>query len=429
MIAEMTQREIIEDSWTGLYRERWKDLIVPDAIAHPAKFARALIRQIYTHAIGEGWLKAGDLVCDPFGGVALGAHHAIQNGLHWTGCELEPRFVALGEQNIKLWMDYYGPRLACCGSARLIQGDSRQLASVIAEARAVVSSPPFVGCGAEGDGRKEILQKAFNASGARDARPNQVGDYKKKSYADSYGKTSGQLGNLKEGDINAVIGSPPFVESLASDDPDKRGGLFRDEKRRNDKTLTATYGESDGQLGRMKEDSFDAVVSSPPYDGRPLEGGTRNRRSGNVLTKWCEDNGRNPDSASRKQLYDVYGETEGNVGNLAGDTFWSASRQILEQCFQVLAPGAHAIWVLKGFVRDKQYVDFPDQWRRLCEAVGFETLHLHKAWLVEEHGEQGNIFGEADAIRTESKSFFRRLAESKGSPRIDFEVVLCTRKP
>lgn len=31
--------------------------------------------------------------------------------------------------------------------------------------------------------------------------------------------------------------------------------------------------------------------------------------------------------------------------------------------------------------------------------------------------------------RTERKSFFRRLAEKKGSPRIDHETVLVMRKP
>jgi len=35
------------------------------------------------------------------------------------------------------------------------------------------------------------------------------------------------------------------------------------------------------------------------------------------------------------------------------------------------------------------------------------------------------LFGHTEVKRKERKSFFRRLAESKGSPKIDFEVVLC----
>ena len=78
-------------------------IIVPDAFAHPAKFSRALIRRIYEHILERGYITSGDTIVDPFGGAALGALHAMQNGLHWTGVELEEKFVDLGTQNISLW--------------------------------------------------------------------------------------------------------------------------------------------------------------------------------------------------------------------------------------------------------------------------------------------------------------------------------------
>ena len=37
-------------------------------------------------------------------------------------------------------------------------------------------------------------------------------------------------------------------------------------------------------------------------------------------------------------------------------------------------------------------------------------------------------FGQTITEKKERKSFFRRLAERKGSPAIDYEVVLCMRK-
>lgn len=86
--------------------------------------------------------------------------------------------------------------------------------------------------------------------------------------------------------------------------------------------------------------------------------------------------------------------------------------------------GGHAVFVVKSFVRDKKIVDFPGQWAQLCEAVGFRLLHHHRASLVEHSGTQGG-FDEDKEIRVERKSFFRRLAEAKGSPRIDHESVLC----
>lgn len=94
---------------------------------------------------------------DPFGGVALGALDAMMSGLHWIGCELEPRFHALGNQNIALWQARFG-HSAGWGSARLVQGDSRRLCEVLGAtaptahdpenwsgADAVIGSPPFSG--------------------------------------------------------------------------------------------------------------------------------------------------------------------------------------------------------------------------------------------------------------------------------------------
>ena len=97
---------------------------------NPAKYGRNLISRIYRHCRECGWLKAGDSVVDPFGGVALGALDAMMMGCHWTGCELEPRFVALAEQNLALWQRRYG-HVAGWGSARIVQGDSRNLARLL----------------------------------------------------------------------------------------------------------------------------------------------------------------------------------------------------------------------------------------------------------------------------------------------------------
>ena len=80
---------------------------------------------------------------------------------------------------------------------------------------------------------------------------------------------------------------------------------------------------------------------------------------------------------------------------------------------------------MKAFCRKGKRVDFTGQWRDLCESVGFRTLHEHRAWLVEDRGTQGGLYGEDTKYRTERKSFFRRLAEGKGAPRIDWETVWC----
>ena len=98
---------------------------------------------------------------------------------------------------------------------------------------------------------------------------------------------------------------------------------------------------------------------------------------------------------------------------------------LFRSVYQVLAPGGHAVWVLKRFVRDGKIVDFPQQWAQLCEAVGFRVVHWHKAMLVRYKGTSLTLDGEEVRHETASKSFFRRMAENRGSPKIDWEDVVC----
>ncbi len=85
----------------------------------------------------------------------------------------------------------------------------------------------------------------------------------------------------------------------------------------------------------------------------------------------------------------------------------------MQQCYQILAPGSVAIWVLKAFVRNKAIVDFPGQWQQLGEACGFETIEVIRAWLIEDRGAQYDLFGGLEERKVERKSFFRRLAEKR----------------
>ena len=110
------------------------------------------------------------------------------------------------------------------------------------------------------------------------------------------------------------------------------------------------------------------------------------------------------------------------------DTFWEASKLIIQQCHTILRPGGMAIWICKDFVRKGKRVPFSDQWQALCEAQGFRLACRHRAMMVAHHGEQDGLFGEATQVSTSRKSFFRRLAEAKGSPPIDFEDVICLQK-
>jgi len=85
--------------------------------------------------------------------------------------------------------------------------------------------------------------------------------------------------------------------------------------------------------------------------------------------------------------------------------------------------------VVKSFVRQGAIVDLPSQTLDLLLAIGFEPLERIKAWMTAP-ATQGSLMPDiVPPYRKEKKSFFRRLAEAKGSPRIDFEQVLIVRKP
>ena len=526
------------DEWRGMYDGGWQGLIVPEAFAHPAKYGRNLISRIYRHCREQGWLKAGDSVVDPFGGVGLGALDAQLMGCHWTGCELEPRFVALAEQNLALWQRRFG-HVPGWGTARVIQGDSRNLARLVDEASACVSSPPYaemVNANGEGPGmagnaaqRERIARGDRGEIAAQSANigychsPGQLGATKEGSfsaavssppYAETtikdaqrrmrpndgrpkpcswdemtadeqarvgYGHTDGQLGAMKEGSFSAAVASPPYAGSLeqSTDGIDwtkgKNGRDFSVEPGQAIRLHTGkNYGSQPGQLSAMREGSFSAAVSSPPYaesinsKGSGIDtskmkferskspGSVRGREvlAGNYGTTPGQL-GRMPatgfDGAISSPPYeqaesggpvpaDKYpqvggrifgyrrehqGATDGQLGNETADDFWSAARVIVEQTYAVLKPGGHAVWVTKDYVRNRQRVPFSDNWQALCEAVGFKHVCSHRALFVVDNGQQLALDGKHISLVKSRKSFFRRLCESKGSPKIDWEDVRC----
>jgi hypothetical protein len=396
--------------WHGCYNDSWQGVITPDAFAHPAKFAPGLISRILRHMLERGYIAPGDSIVDPFGGIAAGGYWAMLLGLHWTGIELEPRFVELGQRNIAKWqhdLRGLGSRL---GTARLLQGDSRRLLEVVGGGAAgVVSSPPFESS-LTTDSK---LFTPYTGLGRYEYSP-EVAERRK----EDYGSTPGQLGSMPPGDYGAAVSSPPYADAVngTGEGPGARyDTVYHNADTAQRLSSDNGYGDAPGQLGRMAREGFEAAVSSPPYEASHMD------ISSNSLIGTSVNKG-SYGSAS-------YGDSLGQLAETSGETFWAAARVICEQTYAALRPGGYAAWVCKDFVRKGQRVPFSDQWEQLCAAVGFEPVERIAAMLVDDHGSQLDIFGGATPRRTERKSFFRRLAEKKGSPRIDWEDVIIMRKP
>jgi hypothetical protein len=262
--------------------------------------------------------------------------------------------------------------------AKANNGDSRNLAQLIEPANASVSSPPY----------------SVDALGHA-GKPNEI-DAEKKLYSRMAGAS-----------YSGLVSSPPYAESLG--DADKSG---IDWSKQADRDTTHPHG--------WNGSGYSGAVSSPPYSDS-LE-----KTNGIDASKIKSAAGPN----SQALLDTKYGATPGQLGSMKaqgfeaaiqsdnsrinswyGEDFWLASRAIVDQVYQVLLPGGHACWVVKDFVKNKERVPFCDQWRQLCEAAGFVTLHEHHAMLV--HGKQIKFDGSIQ--NKESKSFFRRLSEKKSA--------------
>lgn len=383
----------------------------------PAKYSRALIQRIYQHLTAERWLRAGDTVLDPFGGVALGGLDAGLAGYRWVGVELEPRFIALGQENITLWQRRYG-HLPEWITPTVVQGDSRQLQTVLAgQVECCVSSPPYT--------HNEKHDYRVNDEGGRDRDVRRGYRQGLRCFrgSETYGHMPGQLGRMAEGTLTAAIASPPYANGCTHTggiDPSPthiEGGPVHH----------VDYGQTPGQLGAMEAGKAEAVVSSPPWEDQLVNDHTPEHYEA-LRAKIYRDG---KSHGGKFGVGHPYGdESPGQLGTTHGNTFWSAARTILEQTYAILKPGGHAIFVVKAYCRDGQIVDFPGDWRRLCERVGFVTLHEHHAMLVEDHGTQRDLFGPDRPEQTARKSFFRRLHEAKRPDlAINYETVYCMQKP
>ena len=403
---------MLMDEWHGCYKRGWGRELVPEAFSHPAKVSFSLAERIYAHMAEEGWIEPGMTVLDPFAGIGGCAYHALKHGLHFIGVELEPKFVDLAAQNIALWNQRYAGRFARWGTAQVIQGDSRRLADVVREVGVCVSSPPFSDTGIGGN--NNVVN--YNRQAVSKNRPDSMSQEK---CGLSYSSTPGNLGNLRATDagFSAAVSSPPYATDALGHSRGEAGELREATGKHKQghtqgKMVAADYGTTPGQLAEMRADGFDSAVSSPPWEDQEPS------HAQGTDFGLAHDGG-------RRFIDSEYGSSDGQLGSSSRDGFWSAARIIVEQTYAVLRPGAHAVWVVKSFVRAGALVDFPGQWRQLCESVGFVTLHEHHALLVRDDGTQLAMDGNHKSHRTERKSFFRRLAESKGSPRIDHETVYC----
>lgn len=424
----MKRTKVIE--WRGCYDGGWTGEITEASFKHPAKYARKLIQRIYAEALKQGWIKPGGFVVDPFGGVALGARDAILNDLRWVGCELEPAFQREGIINILNWQNLAHQLGKGRPFATLFNGDSRKLCEVIGAASTdpagkmdmAVSSPPFL---ATSGGGRGIMDTGYTP---KDGKPF-ASDMKlgERTFAGKTGDRSpGNLELLPDRGFDLAVSSPPYGNAVIHGRHENIKPTSN-EGRNSQMRHVQEYGNSDGQLGKLAMGNFDLSVSSPPYETISSGSSGLNHKP---AKKSGQQSGRRAESASQSADQKYGGSKEsGQLAKQTRESFWLASRQIVEQVFMCLKPGGYAVWVTKDFVKARKRVPFSDNWQKLCESVGLVPHRRIRAMVTEVHGTQILLDGGEHQLRTEKKSFFRRMAEKKGAPPIDWEDVIVMRKP
>jgi hypothetical protein len=195
-----------------------------------------------------------------------------------------------------------------------------------------------------------------------------------------------------------------------------------------------TVGMSARGNSNLRTGQVDACVTSPPWENNS-EGVMRADKFNNPEA-YAEQmmhagHGCSYEAAIRKMEKQKdaahYGQSDGQIGNSTGQTYWEACAQVYQQVYQSLRPGGVMAVVVKDYVAKGKRVPLCDDTLKLLVSIGFEPIERVHAMLVKETVEN-TLFDGPVTRRRQKKSFFRRLAERRGSPRIDFEEVLVVRK-
>lgn len=418
-----------------------KELFTPESFKHPAKLDVSLCLWLT-----ERYTKPGDTILDPMAGTGT-QMVACTMGRNVILAELEQKFVDMAEAN---WEKVKTrPRIGSpMGECKILKGDSRKLKDVLADV--VITSPPYaesVQSSRHSDSgpeqRKDRLVKAgYNPD------DYQLGVGRNCQVVWEYGKGKENIGNLKYGDVDAIVTSPPYAEAhekkiggvtdknrgdligyswVKSDDPDNVSSLKYGEvadaiitspsyegldpsqshmtsNKRGDPAdpnyRPSWKGKLDRGYARTKRPyhSIDAVVTSPPYE--EALGQKHHSPRADELAR----------DKANPTTYTLSGDGK-NIGNLRGQTYLQAMATIYAQCLKILKPGGLMILITKNFIRKRKVVRLDLDTIKLCESVGFRLLERHERKLP-------------------SQSFWRVLYHQKNPtvPMIEHEDVLVFRK-
>jgi DNA modification methylase len=314
----MPAEELDFDSTPGF--GDYKAIMPADAVAHPAKMNTALLRYLI-----ERYTKPGETLCDPMSGSGSTGMLGALHGRNAVLVELEAKFVKWQEEARQRLEAL--PSLTEKGKVTIIKGDARNLSRLLGRSPdAEIVSPPYSdsryhvnkspefweimakstgrpawadpnsqtrrnaaeqGKGYSSEGvdavvssppfsdtlhpRKGVLQAQANMKEAgydpkyikgSFEQPNQQLALAKEGYSSD----PENIGNLKHGEVDAVVTSPPY-KTRTDGGGINETGIPNARGVHEDRPDTLSYSEDkEGNIGETKElGEVDSVITSPPY--------------------------------------------------------------------------------------------------------------------------------------------------------------------
>jgi hypothetical protein len=410
-----------------------------------------LLRKILATMAEFGWLSPGQTVVDPFGGRGSTAAVwcAMDPANRAATVEIEPHFVAM-QQSVKANAE---KRMGRELKWTILQGDSRQCDTLLAEVGAAVTSPPYGG-----------NDKSDRTHERRDER--RLGEnFKGRGRgcfrgSENYGLCRDNIGNLKDPDPPAVVSSPPYGTEFARTH-NGRGGGTRGTTPSEPGAFTL-YGTSPGQIEGLPDP---IAVLSPPFEAQcgghtqyttgPLAGGGIHRR--HAASQIAKDAGYSAVTAppyedaptgggimktgintqsgaagrpqDRTYCPELMGNSEAQIGNQQGETYESACAAV----YAALARAGvrHLALVTKNPTRAGKLRRLDKLTARLLRQAGYRVVGWRRAWLfltqrqVEAlHGQSRLALDTAESTRVQGRlSFFRRLHMKRGGVAAAYEDV------
>ena len=228
-----------------------KKYFCPSSISHPAKMDLPLCRWIIDKFCNK---DKPEIILDPMCGIGstLIMGMLMRPQSLFIGIELEDKFVKMTQDNIdKANKLAERDMFLKVGKAMVIKGDARSLQGLLQNnISKIISSPPYAEMITRKPSKRDIDNEAMRIGG-------NLFNYNPDNPKN--------IGNLKHGDIDKIISSPPFGPATSGRGIAKKGYKEKHGEMENiggRSYMPENVGEIEGNLSNLPY--VEKIISSPP---------------------------------------------------------------------------------------------------------------------------------------------------------------------